>query len=825
MQGAFWEIGFVPAVKGQPRWMAAVREIIMDITLVTTSFNDEVHGSENDRKTGCGINLLKPENVTRYRRSGTMTDLKDITCEKCKAVLAKRIIRSDKKEMDKLIKEEKLRAKKGIVDDSIVPLGNTTAKITRDPAEEAKKAVAEREAAEARAAAAAAKKAAEEEARRAAEEEEARRAAEEAEAQRLANRPTITGTNVPMDDSLAQFAINVPKEEEPQPSVQDDFLAQFAIQKPDEEVPAAQPAAPADDFLAQFAVNNGVQQNVQTPPPAAPVQEEPVVDIASEDDIMKMFSLDNQSSNIGGLGAASVDEQEIIDVDSSALSSASAPVQPEPEVDLSTVSEWDMVANQIFGYENVPEPAAQSVPGEMDELPVTGAPLNEGPAEIEDIAAPAFDDISVPEPAAPQFDDIALPGQEEPQFDDIALPEQEEPQFDDIALPEQEEPQFDDIEVPQLNAPQFDDVKVLKPEEPQFSSVSTPEPAAPQFDDIAAPDLNEGANELEGIGEDNMNKYRYSTPVFADEVRNTQPTPPPVQPQPADQPQIISVPQFAGYDMNGQPIYTYVQMQLTGFDSNGQPIFMPLQGQPGITAPVAPPPVPVQPKAPVQQAAAPVQPKAPVQQATAPVQPKAPVQQAAAPAQPKAPVQQAAAPVQPKAPVQQAATPVQPKAPVQQAAAPAQPAVPRRKPPVQNGPYVTPTANISKIAVNPHSRSTSQSFINAIANSKNYADKNLIETQGLKANAPLLNSIEDVLSQMGDDSLKRQQAAAAKQNVPVFDEYKGGSRPAARTSAPRKQQPEEQDIRFMTKSELKAKKKQDKIDAKFKKDMAKRGLD
>lgn len=161
MQGTFWEIGYVSAVKRQPRWMAAVREIIMDITLVTTSFNDEVHGSENDRKTGCGINLLRPENVTRYRRSGTMTDLKDITCEKCKAVLAKRIIRSDKKEMDRLIKEEKLRAKKGIVDDGIVPLGNTTAKITRDPAEEAKKAVAEREAAEARAAAAAAKKAAE----------------------------------------------------------------------------------------------------------------------------------------------------------------------------------------------------------------------------------------------------------------------------------------------------------------------------------------------------------------------------------------------------------------------------------------------------------------------------------------------------------------------------------------------------------------------------------------------------------------------------------------------------------------------------------------
>ena len=768
----------------------------MDITLVTTSFNDEVHGSENDRKTGCGINLLRPENVTRYRRSGTMTDLKDITCEKCKAVLAKRMIRADKKEMDKLIKEEKLRAKKGIVDDGIVPLGNTTAKITRDPAEEARKAVAEREAAEARAAAVAAKKAAEEEARRAAEEEEARKADEEAEAQRLANRPTITGTNVPMDDSLAQFAINVPKDEpEPENNAQDDFLAQFAIQKPqeeEEEAPEVQTAAPADDFLAQFAVNNGAQQNVQTPPPAAPVQaEEPIVDIANEDDIMKMFAIGGQPANINGFGGASAEEQEIIDVESSELSPASAPapVQPEPEVDLSTVSEWDMVANQIFGYENVPQPAAQPVSEEMDELPIAGEPVNEvpeaaGPAEIEDISVPAFDDISVPEPAAPQFDDIAMPESAAPQFDDLAMPEPAAPQFDDIAMPEPEEAQFDDIEVPQLNAPHFDDVMELKPEEPQFDDIAMPEPAAPQFDDIAAPDMNDDNNVIEEIGEDTMNKYRYSTPVFADEIRNSQPTPPPVQPQPAEQPQIISVPQFAGYDMNGQPIYTYVQMQLSGFDQNGQPIFVPLQGQPGLTAPVAPPP-------PAQR---------PAQQAAAPVQPKAPAQP------------QAAAPVQPKAPVQQPA------------AAPVQPSVPRKKPPVQTGPYVTPTANISKIAVNPHSKSTSQSFINAIANSKNYADKNLIETQGLKANAPLLNSIEDALSQMGDDSLKRQQAAAVKQNVPVFDEYKGGSRPAARSSAPKKQV-EEQDIRFMTKAELKAKKKQDKIDAKFKKDMAKRGLD
>ena len=39
-------------------------ERTMDITLVTSSYDKVVHGTENDKKTGCGINLLKSENVT-----------------------------------------------------------------------------------------------------------------------------------------------------------------------------------------------------------------------------------------------------------------------------------------------------------------------------------------------------------------------------------------------------------------------------------------------------------------------------------------------------------------------------------------------------------------------------------------------------------------------------------------------------------------------------------------------------------------------------------------------------------------------------------------
>ena len=80
---------------------------------------------------------------------------------------------------------------------------------------------------------------------------------------------------------------------------------------------------------------------------------------------------------------------------------------------------------------------------------------------------------------------------------------------------------------------------------------------------------------------------------------------------------------------------------------------------------------------------------------------------------------------------------------------------------------------------------------------------------------------------MGDDSVKKQKIAQAQQAVPVFEEYKAPQASAPRRSAPspmKAQKPEEKDVRYMTKAELKAKKKQDKIDAKFRKDMEKRGL-
>ena len=757
---------------------AAVMEFIMDITLVTASNSDEVHGTDNDKRTGCGINLLRAESVTRYRRGAKMTDLKEITCEKCKASIAKKIIRADKKEMTRLLKEERQRQKMGIGDEGIVDLGNTVAKITRAPEEKLKKA---------------------EPAAAPVVNEPEVREEETVKVEKQVREParTIPGTGVAIDDDLAAFAINVPKEEEsaaPENNeVEDDFLAQFAIQKPQEDVEEVQSAdSDEDDFLAQFAVPpvnhddslseadeasdddlsyedeaDGMDDIAfeQVPETTAPAEgktdynPEPVVDIRDEDDIMKMFSIDSQE--IAEYGEDTADKASPYENDSSVIDIAEHEIsaveteepvdEEEEEVDLSGNLEWDYVANQIFGFagiDNIEPPQAQQENAAAQEE--AKAP------EIEDIVPPVLDDIAVREEVkAPELDEIVPPV------------------LDDIAVREE------------VKAPELDEI------------------VPPVLDDIAVPEYNEDYEPEEMLNEENkfeesrddMSDYRYSTPIFADEIKKEAPVQPtaPVQPsapvqnaapvkpsahvqptapvQPVAQakqpvpetPQIITVPQFAGYDMNGQPIYTYVQMQMTGLDANGQPIFAPLQN----------PAVPVMP---APQAA--------------PVQPAAPVQNVAP-----------AAPVQNIAPVQQAA-PVQPRVA-----------------------YTVPTANISKIAVNPHSKPMPQSFVNALASSREIAKKNLIETQGLKANSPVLTSVEAVLSQMGDNTAaKQQQKEAVKKNAPVYEEYKAAPRMAAAAAPVKRPAAPEVDERFMTKAELKAKKKQDKIDAKFKKDMAKRGF-
>ncbi len=786
----------------------------MNITLVTASFNDEVHGTFNDKKTGCGINLAKPENVTRYRRGAQMTDLGEITCEKCKTKIAREMIKSDQKEMKQILKEEKLRAKRGLEDEGIVPLGNTTAKITKDQS-----------------------------------------AVQEPEPEQHAPKPAFDSNGVPvLDDDLAQFAIKKPEpvREEPvhepepihqpepvqetvKPVEEDDFLAQFAIQKPVEEVPEPEQKNEEDDFLAQFAVS--APEKEEEPQPVQP-EEPPVLD-----DISAALEA-IQSSSIGAVPKADEEIPEPEDVSVPELDYIPEPVyepeqpavsEPMPETAPKSVQELtndDILSmfainqpkpvDEEPAHEPIPEPESVQEKAAEEKAMEWDADINDWDKIANQLFGdePAADTISQSEPELEVLGDDT----EEPEIEDIAIPEIPEPiqekapeidKKDNHNLEDIDENEDDELELIAENlepkAPVIDDISAalsalgtpsMKPENIQPKPIQQ---SAPVLDDISAAlnalnaPIQPAAAPVQPVAAPIQPAIAPVQPVTAPVQPTVVPVQPvaatvqpaivPVQPvavpvQPAIAPvqpmaaqmqtagavgQVISVPQLTGYNDKNQPVYTYVQMQIQGYDASGQPVLVPLPGQP-VPAPFIPSSMDKNTRLRDAVAAA--------KEVPASTREMTPGQRiAAANAASGAPV----------------------------------------------------TANVSKIATNPHTRSTSKAFISAISESKEYANQSLTETQGLKQRAPVLSSVEDVLSQLGDNSLKDKRAAEAKaqSNVPDFQEFRApGRTSSAGTStaaaAPKPAAAHRQEERPLTKAELKARKKQEKIDAKFQKEMAKR---
>ncbi|MBR6791533.1 MAG: hypothetical protein IKM49_00220, partial [Ruminococcus sp.] len=602
----------------------------MEIMLITSVGSEEVHGTDNGKKTGCGMNMMK--NAMMFKQIGVMEDLKELTCEKCKFAIAKKMIKADKKERTRLIKEEKARAKKGIEDDGIVPLGNTQAKMTKAPEEKKEPETFYR--------------AVTPEPERVAEPEITAPEPEITAPEPVAPM-TIPGTGVAIDSDLAAFAINVPKEEPEKPAEkpEDDFLAQFAINKPvveeEEEIaPAVNTAPPVqDDFLAQFAIPSPVAEEPAPAPVApvveetapvaeeapsymsdfteapaepsyvpepsyapveesAPVAEEPVQADVSDDDIMKMFSISSGAPESGmEILADKVPEEKsiydndenVVDVEENQMTRSDdifstpsyesyepeveeepvaeeAPaVMAEPEAEEAiNLSQWESVANQLFGV--------------ADEMPEIGIPEASAP-----VAEPEIEEAPVAM-AEPEIEEAPV-AMAEPEIEEAPVA-MAEPEIEEAPVA-MAEPVIEEAPVA-MAEPEIEEAPIAMAE-PVIEEAPVP---------VAQPEEKK-IYDMDSIGEFEMNhtnKHVYSAPVFADEVKAqpapvqpapVQPTPvqpmaqAPVQPQmnipSPEQPMIVNVPQITGYDMNGQPVYTYVPSQIVGYDQNGQPMFAPVQ--------------------------------------------------------------------------------------------------------------------------------------------------------------------------------------------------------------------------------------------------------
>ena len=832
----------------------------MIIKLIKSAKDDVIHGTDNSKKTACGINFQK--DAHNFMEAGTSEDILPLTCEKCRIVLAKKIINEDKKERKRLIKEEKLREKKGIVDENIISLAGRHAK----PADEFSEP----------------------------EFIEENQPAVENDSPDIQN-PVSQPVSPYMNSELAQFAIPTPppvtENEKTTEKVQDnnDFLAQFAVQKPVEEtetVPEPVAKEPVhstyddedeDDFLSHFTMPESFNQTSSfsdsndsefdflddTPTVSA---EEVYGETISPDEEFSYLSNNNENSDdeadfLSQFDISGLEKESVKNTDDSISKPADMDFLSQFNISKETASnpneiinddQWNNVANSLFNDEkdnsSTEISSEENIIDEIPEIPdIPDITDSEPEAEntIDDITVPVLDEI----PEIPDISDITDSEPEtENTIDDITVPVLDEiPEIPDISDITDSEPEtentIDDITVPVL-----DEI----PEIPDISDITDSEPETENtIDDITVPVLDEitensdkndekadSESSLE-ISENNINSdeeddeemkrkksmYQYTSPVFKDETeKNT----PPVQPSafPSfmgnSQPQIMNIPQFVGYAPDGSPMYQYIPSQFVGYDTNNQPIFIPLQmpvnnnivppamNQQNIVPPVMNNPAPVI----NQQNSVP-----PVMNNPAPVI----NQQNSVP-----PVMNNPTPVV----NQQNSVP-----PVMNNPAPvvnqqnSVPPVMNNPAPVVNQqnsvPPVMPKSNINISYLATEQKKTPSAFANAIAESTKKKNSNLFDMQESAEMPTIITSIEDAFSQVSGEKIKKNTEKKDDNINELFEEYKGPSSTRKKgfgtSSSTAKKAPAQPD-RPLTKEEIKAKKKQEKIDAKFKKDLAKRGF-
>lgn len=811
----------------------------MEITLIKSVNGNEIHGTENNKKTGCGINLTKPENIGRYIPNGVMTDLIDMNCEKCREVLAKKMIKADKKERARILREEKMLEKRGIIDENIVPLGGTSAKITgssenslnySSPAQTYQKSTAASVSAP----------------------------INTVNSVNTPISPTSNNNSAQHDDIMSQFAIPSPNAQQPvhTPSNSekaDDVLSQFAIPSPNKAVNDTPPetskpiASNIDEALAQFAIpvpqmnNFKVESNIQKPAPQDNTNVDmndtlaqfaipsPTTNTASINTVPNSNYIDNDIEVIGETPKETThyNDDEVVDIDEMThingkpVSDISVKeISDTIEDDLAEIkNQWEAFASDFFSGNDYTETENTSTVSNVnDEIQsadnLSASEISENNELNSQYDEPAHDEINSTFSGFDSVDsEIAEPEVAE------EIPEEviEEPIISEIDNTSETYEDSETVinEIPKTNSNQYHYTSPFEETEHQTQAADIHRYTAPVFPD----EVNTSPMEEIKIPNTFNNENTVNT---AQNIPNI-----PVQPVMPQQ-QFAAIPQLVGYDPNGQPLYAYVQQPIVGYDQNGQPIFAPIQPMQQIT--------PVQQISPMPNAV-PIQPI--VQNTVPPVQNIAPMQ-SIEPAQQT--VQNTVPPVQNIAPMQ-SIEPVQPTENLQNAdftrtahtsgnvqmpqteEIQIPQTIEQAVEAMQNG---TPMrSNITELhpeqihlsTVEDNNKQIPDSVASAMAKSREKQKTNIFDMQGIEM--PVIDSIEDALSQMGGNVKKKEQTMQDTV-VPIFEEYKAPPKNPPRTLP--KENKEKGPERPLTKAEIKRRKKQDKIDAKFKKDLAKRGF-
>ena len=706
-----------------------LRRITMQIFLINAVNGGVVHGTENGKKTGCGINLTKPDNIGKFVSGAPMQDIVDITCEKCKMVLAKKLIKESNKELARQLKEEKKMQKHGGM--GAAPMGPISSAPTPPPAP-ARTSVAPPPPAPVPPRAP---------------------AAPEKEVQ-----PVFTAYEPP----VKQKAAPAPEPVQPAPKaapVQDDFLSQFAIPSPGA---AQEPPKPA------FVAPEPAPKPVQPAPKAAPVQ----------DDFLSQFAIPSP-------GAA----QEPPKPAFVAPEPAPEPIQPAPKA--APIEDIDSILSQLSAPAAEPKPAAEAP---------KAAPMEDIDSILSQLSAPAAEpepvkpEVIQPEPVHPGSISITTGAS-----DIVAVTEQQMQSWDDVA-----NSLFSNSQPSKGYTASFDEEPAPIPVEPVAVAPSpAPVPVQPVMPE--------------------------SAPIPVEPVA-VAPSPAPVPVQPV-MPESAPIP-VEPVAVTPSPAPVPVQPVM--------PEPTPIPVEPVAVAP-SPAPVPVQPVMP-EPASIPVEPVAvapsPAPVPVQPVMPKPAPEEAIAPPPAQvvdniddvlASMQQkfaATAPVQADAP-----TPAQPTAPVKPNpifvgySAQGQPVYQEFDNYGQPIPITQPVYSLPPVQQTPHSSYGTNGgnvFQQAISN-QNANKRSVFDMENGNATPPVISSVEDMLSAMGETVTKKKQD---DDKVAInFVEYKAPPKQKPAPKATPKLAEPPKPTAPMTKAEAKRQKKLDKINAEFEKQLKARGFD
>ena len=575
----------------------------MHVDLITTTKGTPkiIHGTENGKKTACGINLTKPENIGHFASTGEMTDVIQMTCEKCKTVIAKKLIKESNREMAAQLKEEQRQLKRERAaskhhhgEETVAPQpversgasesGGYIPPSMRRAQAEPRKPI------------------------------EAPTPAPPKPVSVPAPAPVSTPAASDVKDALSQFAIpavpsSVPRTPAPAPApaANEDVLAQFAIPTVPTSVPGMPQPAPApapapaknDDVLAQFSIPS-VPTSVPSMPAPAPAPAP-----AANEDVLSQFAIPTVPTSVPRMPQPAPNSNDVLAQFAIPSVPSSVPQMPAPQpapaddvlaqfnipaspntIPVSTAKNPPAdAADDLLAQFSIPNPTvhqAQSVPELKvpDVLPSAGS----GAVMQNDILAQFSDQPGVSAPlenidALPRVDaEIAeSTGHEQPHFTEAeeiveVTPMPAPDDYDPFAKPKTDaektaEELLDDLLLmpgvtPKPAAPQPAPAQIPAPAPaPAPVSAPAPAPANPLPDLVTVPTSAPVQSQTAGFQQN-------AVPTL------DVPTAPPVQPAPqipvppAPQPNLFSVPQSVKPQVSDSPTPLFV-----GYGADGRQIF------------------------------------------------------------------------------------------------------------------------------------------------------------------------------------------------------------------------------------------------------------